>query len=106
MTEGWPTTTKSKVLKTRREIHLLPQGTRRENLSDEIDIFGLRVHPRIVELDDVFMLQGFEQVDFWVKALKILWTLQDILHFDLIPGHFYAVHFIKSSVAARKLRAK
>lgn len=95
----------SKFLKG-RENHLLPQCTRRENLSNEVDIFGLRVHPRIVELDDVFMLQGFEQVDFWVKALKILWTLQDILHFDLIPGDFYTVHFIKSSVAARELRAK
>lgn len=51
------------------------------------------------------MLQCLQQVYFRIQALKILRTLQHILYFDLIPRHFNPIHFIKSPVAAKELRA-
>lgn len=46
------------------------------------------------------MFQGLKQVNFTVKPLKFLRTLQEIIELHLIPCYFNSIVFIKGSITA------
>lgn len=78
--------------------HLLFECARGEHLSNKVDVPVGDVHPRDVELHDVLVLEGFEQVDLTIQPLKVIWALEEVIELHLVPSHLNPLILIKSPI--------
>lgn len=78
----------------------LPQTPGGEQLGDHVDSGGGIIDPIIVQLDNIVVLEGLEQVNLRVQLLQLLRRLHNVLRADPVPRNLNSVHFVKRFVPA------
>lgn len=81
-----------------KERNVLPETPRSEKLSNDVNSLVLIIDPRVVEPDDITVLQRFQKTHFRVEPLQGVRRLQDIIYSDLIPRDLNPINFIEGLV--------
>ncbi len=76
----------------------LPQGSRGEELCDEIDCVGLLVQPGVVECHDILVLQLFKDPNLCKQAVTVLLGGYEVVDTDLVPSYLHSLFLVKTLV--------
>lgn len=96
---------KIKMMEMTKEFILLPQCSWGEHLRYKIEVPLWCINPGSIELHDVLMFKGLEEVNLTVQSLKILGTLKEIIEFHLIPSNFNPLILVKRLITVTDVQA-
>mmetsp|Transcript_12769 Transcript_12769/g.46711 ORF Transcript_12769/g.46711 Transcript_12769/m.46711 type:complete len:257 (+) Transcript_12769:2907-3677(+) len=79
-------------------LAILAQSPGGEDLSYEVDFPARLIHPRVVQFDDVLVLEVPQQVDLLLQALTLLLGAEQALRVQLVPRHLHALLLVECAI--------